>query len=71
MWQRAVCAGCDDRVEGELVGAMRVQQLAQPPGELALGAADPRLRRQRLEAPVGDLRRPGDLRDLLGALDGP
>ncbi len=46
---RAVLARRDDRVERQLVGAVRVQQLAQPPGELALGAADPRLGGQRLE----------------------
>ena len=42
----------------EVVDAVGVQQLPEPPGELALAAADPRLRRQRLERAVGRPRRP-------------
>ena len=67
---RAVLARRDDRVERELVGPVRVQQLAQPPGELALGAADPGLCRQRFETAVGDLRRAAELRDFLFVFHG-
>ena len=66
---RAVRPGGDDAVERELVGAVRVQELAQPPRDLALAAPDPRLRGQRLEAAVGDAARALQLRDLLVVLD--
>ena len=68
---RAVRAGGDDAVERELVGAVGVQQLAQPPRDLALAAPDPRLGGQRLETAVGDAARALKLRDLLVLLDRP
>src|SRR5439155_7650948 len=53
---RPVRPRSDGGVEAQVVDAVRVQQLAQAPGELALAPADPRLRGQRLECAVGGAR---------------
>src|SRR5258707_5124277 len=46
-----------------------MQQVAQPPGDLALAAAHERLSSQGLETAIGDPARLRDLRDLLVVLD--
>ena len=57
---RGVRPGGDDRLEGRRVGAVLVEELVQPPGELALGAADePLLGEARIRL----------ARDLAGAAD--
>ena len=61
---RAVRARGDRRVERELVDPVGMQQLPEPPRELALAAADPGLRGERLEGPVGGERGAADAADL-------
>jgi len=70
MWLGAVRARCDRGLECELIGAVCVQELTHPPGDLALAVADPRLSRERLERAVGDQGNTADLLDLACVLHG-
>ena len=66
---RAVQPGRNRGVERKVVDAVGVQQLPQPPGDLALAPPDPGLGRQRLEGAVGRTGCAGDLRNLVLVLD--
>src|SRR5262245_32177622 len=57
---RAVRARGDDGLEGGCVGAELVEELVQPPGQLALGSPDERLVREALVGLARDLPRPAD-----------
>ncbi len=64
-------AGGDERVEGEALPAVLVEQLLHPPRELALGASDERLLRERGERAVRDRARRPDRFHLAGLLHRP
>jgi hypothetical protein len=51
------------------VATVRVHELPQPPRDLLLGLADPRLGRERLERPLRRARRAPDRRELAVVLD--
>jgi hypothetical protein len=67
--ERPVRPRGDRRVEGDVVGAVSVHQLAQAPRDVPLRPPDPRLGRQRLERALGDFRGTPDGRQLGVVLD--
>jgi hypothetical protein len=68
--ERAARAGAEPDLESELVAAELAEQLLHDPRELALGAADEALLRERLICAIGDPARPPDRFELRLVLDG-
>ena len=62
-------AGGDDRLEGNRVSALVVEELLDRPGDVALGSTDEGLRDQALEHPIRDLAGSPDRRELVVVLD--
>ncbi len=69
MRKRGIRARADDRLEGDVVGALLVDRAHDPPGDIGLRPADDALPGEAREDRVDDLRGSSDRVELGGLLD--